>query len=145
MTWPIGSNPFPWLPGKVIGKVITFTIPGKAVGYYTHGARPNWKRANEYTAYKVYVQVQAIYAGLTLPLFADKDTPKRIDVTCYFKNGVHSDPENVRAGIVDALFYDKKRKVKGKGDKFAWGTHYPPRYDKSNPRVEVTVFEGEQC
>ena len=124
--------------------MITFTIPGKAVGYYSHGKVPNWTRANEYTAYKVYVQIQAIYAGLKLPLFADKDDPLRIDVTCYFKNGVHSDPENVRAGIVDALFYDKMRKVKGKGDKFAWGLHEAPRYDKLNPRVVVTVYEGSE-
>lgn len=112
---------------------MTFTIPGKAVGYYTRGAHPNWTRMNQYHAYKRLVQLCAQAAGVELPLSATKESPVKIDVVAYFPNGTHCDTENVRKGVVDALFYG------GNGDKYAYGSHDAPRYDKLNPRVEVLI------
>lgn len=99
----------------------------KLVGYYTKGARPNYARMNEYHDWKDHVRANV--PG-ELPS-ATKEQPVRLDVYCYFASGTHADPENVRKGIVDALFPG--------GDKFVFGYHHFPQYDPQNPRVEVEV------
>ena len=99
----------------------------KLVGYYTKGARPNWTRANEYHAWKDHVREHAP-AGLPQPA---QGQPVRVDIWCWFADGTHNDPENVRKGVVDALY--------PKGDKFVFGYHHFPQYDPQNPRVEVEV------
>ncbi|MHA0041525.1 RusA family crossover junction endodeoxyribonuclease [Deinococcus sp. PEB2-63] len=99
----------------------------KLVGYYTKGARPNYARMNEYHDWKDHVRANV--PG-ELPS-ATKEQPVRLDVYCYFASGTHADPENVRKGIVDALFPG--------GDKFVFGYHHFPQYDAQNPRVEVEV------
>lgn len=99
----------------------------KLVGYYTKGARPNWTRMNEYHAWKDHVREHAP-AGLPQPA---QGQPVRVDIWCWFADGTHNDPENVRKGIVDALY--------PKGDKFVFGYHHFPQYDPQNPRVEVQV------
>lgn len=99
----------------------------KLVGYYTKGARPNWTRMNEYHAWKDHVREHAP-AGLPQPA---QGQPVRVDIWCWFADGTHNDPENVRKGIVDALY--------PKGDKFVFGYHHFPQYDAQNPRVEVEV------
>lgn len=99
----------------------------KLVGYYTKGARPNYARMNEYHDWKDHVRANV--PG-ELPS-ATKEQPVRLDVYCYFASGTHADPENVRKGIVDALY--------PKGDKFVFGYHHFPQYDPKNPRVEVEV------
>lgn len=112
----------------------TFEVPGKPVGYYACGARPNWTRMKAYHAYKAKVQLFAVANGIPVPLTATKENPVVVDVTPYFANGVHCDPLNVQKGVADALFY----KAKG-GDKYSGGSSPPPLYDKHNPRVIVEV------
>ncbi len=102
------------------------TIP-KLVGYYTKGARPNWARMNEYHDWKDHVR-EHVPAVLPAPT---KERPVRVDVHCYFASGTHADPENVRKGIVDALFPG--------GDKHVYGYHHHPLYDPADPRVVVEV------
>lgn len=99
----------------------------KLVGYYTKGKTPNWRRLTEYHAWKDHVRE---YVRDTLPE-PTKEQPVRLDVWCYFENGTHNDPENVRKGIVDALF--------PKGDKHVYGYHHFPQYDAADPRVYVTI------
>lgn len=105
------------------------TLP-KLVGYYTNGKSPNFDRAREYAAWKAHVQAHTP----PLVLHATKARPVRVDVTCYFPNGAHADPENVRKGVVDALFKHREG-----GDKYVYGYHHHPLYDPGNPRVEVVI------
>jgi hypothetical protein len=118
---------------------VRFIVPGHPVGYYAEGAHPNWKRRNEYVAYKRTVQRCAVAAGLELPLRASRTAPLVIDVVPYFACGVHCDTENVRKGVADALFYVSKGRGKGSADKHTGGSFPPPLYDAANPRCEVTV------
>ena len=105
------------------------TIP-KLVGYYTNGKTPNFDRAREYSDWKDHV---AKCAPASLPV-ATRERPVRLDVWCYFPGGTHGDPENVRKGIVDALF-----KHRAGGDKYVYGYHHYPQYDREQPRVEVVI------
>lgn len=102
----------------------------KLVGYYTRGATPNHTRLREYLAWKEHVRAHAPPALRPLrPV--DEASRVRLDVVCYFATRTHADPENVRKGVVDALFPG--------GDKWVYGAHDHPRYDAARPRVEVTV------
>ena len=116
-------------------KTLRFTVPGKPVGYYAQGKVKNWDRWKEYREYMQYVQRCARAAGIQTPLEASKHLPVIINTTAYFATGVHCDPENVRKGISDALFYG----CSGPGDKYCGGSFPPPLYDKENPRVEVEI------
>ncbi|MEF2278549.1 hypothetical protein V3W47_09550 [Deinococcus sp. YIM 134068] len=102
----------------------------KLVGYYTQGATPNRTRLGEYHTWKDHVRLHAPPPLLRLrPV--DEVSRVRLDVVCYFATRTHADPENVRKGIVDALF--------PRGDKWVYGSHDHPHYDPAHPRVEVTV------
>jgi len=116
----------------------TLNILGDPGGYYSQGARPNWKRMKAYHAWKAYVQATAAAQGITLPLTAKADSPLIIGTRAFFRNGTHPDPENVHKGIVDALFYDPRKERRG-SDKHTGGTFQPPMYDAENPRVEITI------
>ncbi|GBF04790.1 hypothetical protein DAERI_020387 [Deinococcus aerius] len=102
----------------------------KLVGYYTQGARPNHTRMREYHTWKDHVRAHAP-PGLLGVRPTDERSRVRLDVVCFFANKTHADPENVRKGVVDALF--------PQGDKWVYGSHDHPRYDPARPRVEVTV------
>ncbi|MBZ9712208.1 hypothetical protein [Deinococcus multiflagellatus] len=107
-------------------------VPGpptvrKLVGYYTNGKSPNFDRAREYSDWKQHVARHAP----AMVLDATRAHPIRVDVWCFFPNGAHSDPENVRKGIVDALFPG--------GDKYVYGYHHFPQYDPAQPCVVVEV------
>jgi hypothetical protein len=115
------------------GRVLKFTVPGKAVGYYTSGARPNWTRLKSYRAYKQAVQWAAKAAGLRLPLMATEAAPVFVTTRLFCRSRVHHDPENVHKGIVDALFYGAKG-----GDKHVGGTFWPARYGEREA-VKVAV------
>jgi hypothetical protein len=119
--------------GAPVRQVVHFTVPGQPVGYYSQGKHPNWTRMKAYHAYKAQVQACAQAAGLTLPLSATREAPVIVSTVAHFSSGVHCDPENVRKGVTDALFYG------GSGDKHTGGSFPPPRYDRANPRVLVTV------
>lgn len=100
----------------------------KIVGYYTQGKQPNWTRMKEYHAWKDHVRKAA---ALGVPE-CGASRPVRLDVWCYFGSGVHPDPENVRKGIVDALFPN--------GDKWVFGYHHHPLYSDA-PHVLVEISE----
>ena len=126
---------------KAKGK-IAFTVPGPPVGYYAEGKHPNWSRRKRYVAYKRLVQQCAVAAGIPGgTLQADEHSPLYIHTVAYFQDGHHADPENVRKGIADALFY--RQQGKGGGDKFTGGSFEPPLYDRKNPRVEVVIEPAE--
>lgn len=119
---------------------VVFEVPGQPIGYYSRGARPNWKRLNAYHSFKRSVCDYAALAGLDLPLRPTKDAPLRVDIEVWFRDDrrPHSDPENVRKGIVDALCYAPAPLKKG-DDRWVCGFVPLPRYDKENPRVVVVV------
>ncbi len=120
----------------------TVVIPGKAVGYYASGKVPNWTRRHEYYAYRDKVRMLAFHAGIIPPLHADKEHPIYINTFATFGSGVHADPENVRKGIVDALFYGTSRvTMKQASDKFVGGIAMHPVYgDEPNVRIDVFTF-----
>ena len=116
----------------------TRKVPGpptapKLVGYYTNGKSPNFDRAREYADWKAHV----VKHTPPLLLHATKTAPVRVDVWCYFPNGTHGDVENVRKGVVDALFRHREG-----GDKYVYGYHHFPLYDAANPRVVVEITGG---
>jgi len=117
----------------------SFVVPGDPVGYYAEGKQPNWKRRNAYVAYKRLVQAYAMTAGVHLPLRATAERPLLVHVVPYFASGVHCDPENVRKGVTDALFYAGKGAKKGAADKHTGGSFPWPLYDRERPRVEVVI------
>lgn len=116
---------------------LAFFVPGDPVGYVRMTRRGQWgsKSAQKYIAYKKAVQVYAAKAGLKLPLSATEESPLRIDAYCTFRNRRHPDPENVRKGAVDALFYG------GRGDAHVYGYHSAPRYAPDG-EVGVVVVIG---
>lgn len=118
-----------------------FTVDGDPVGYYALGKHPNWKRRQQYHDYKRSVQRAAELAGVGR-LVATADVPLLIHCRAYFRTRVHPDPENVRKGVCDALFY--RRRGRGCADKYCGGSFPPPLYDPSHPRVEVTIEQPIQ-
>ena len=100
-------------------------------------------RAKRYHAWCQRVRLTAMGAGFTrLPLPAP-DRPVRIDVACWFGSRKHAEVENVRKGVVDALYYPHSRVSRRHLDRWVYGSHEPAHYDRDNPRVEVTVsIEG---
>lgn len=129
-----------------------FTIPGDPVGYISKPyANRKSRRGGPWWLYSrsgiaVKIRRYIAYANETvlrcknecgrLPVPGTKTAQVRIDVFPVFANGVHPDPENVRKGIVDALYYDRG------GDKYVWGLTGFARYDPDNPRVEVFIDEN---
>ena len=106
-------------------------------GYYTSGKTPNWGRLKRYHNWKDHVKAtvtrELANYGIELPAVSNSyKTRVQLNIHTYFFNGVHNDPENVRKGIVDALFPD--------GDKWVYGYHSYPMYDRENPRVEVEII-----
>ena len=122
-----------------------FEVPGDPRGYTTTTHRDKG-RSSRYKKYKEYcrlVREYAAMAGVPIPLTADKDNQLMIKTFAYFRNGVHCDPENVRKGVVDAIFYDPLNKTKSNGDKWTAGFFCGPRYDAEEPRVVVIIKEYE--
>lgn len=125
---------------------LCFVIPGQPVGFTVQRGRnihkmkeEQQRRVEKYQNYQDVVRKAAIKAGLKLPLKATKDNPMYINTTAYFAAGVHCDPENVRKGISDALFYHSG----DCGDKYCGGRFPPPLYDQLNPRVEVEILQNQ--
>lgn len=121
---------------------VLFVVPGDPRGYTTtnRNARPS-KAYLRYVAFMEHVRLCARAAGLSLPLIATRDYPLNISTIAFFRNGNHCDPENVRKGVTDALFYRghlPKGKRKG-DDKHTGGSFLPPLYDKTNPRTLVII------
>ena len=125
--------------------VINFTILGHPVPYLrmtqrevwlmklsehkvrdTHLAK--WKAIKRYLDWKDKVRVIALCAKKNL-----KDNPKSktyMNITIFFRNKKHGDPDNIWKGIADALF---------KNDKYVAGC-FDFSYDKNYPRTEVEII-----
>jgi len=129
-------------------KIVDFIVPGRPMGYVTR----TWKgkhtdRAKAYHLYCDKVIKLAIQSGISTPLESTPMHLVRVDSKAFFEDHRHPDSENVRKGIVDALFYQSPQakkilKLAGVaiyGDKYVDGRHYPGDLDKGNPRVEVRV------
>lgn len=124
----VRAMPCPQYTGKGKGRCVNPLKPPvlKLVGYYTTGKEPNWSRLQEYQDWKDHVR--RVSPGVPR---ATASAPVRVDVWCYFASGTHADPENVRKGIVDALFPG--------GDKYVYGYHHHPLYsDAPHALVEVS-------
>ena len=99
-----------------------FIVPGRPVGYTRQTTRSKWTpQAKRYHEYQEAVRAYATAAGLSVPLLATADDPVFIDVQLhlnaadwksYASGAPFPDPENVRKGIVDALFYVSNRAKK---------------------------------
>jgi hypothetical protein len=120
-----------------------FVVEGAASGYTTTNRAKKGQKHKvskailKYWAYCDRVRLRAKEAGLRkLPLQPSKEQPLMFFTRCYFKSGVHPDPENVHKGVKDALCYQRGG---GTADKYTGGGYLPPEYDAQNPRVEVIV------
>jgi hypothetical protein len=114
---------------------IHFTVFGHPVGYTRTTQKSIWKpNYQRYLDYKSAVvaafldQVPGDW-GYPQPLTTTEEFRTEMDTLIYFRNGIHPDPSNVHKAIEDALFAC---------DKFCDG-NFKGRYDKENPRVEVTL------
>ena len=119
------------------------------VGYYTRGSRPAGSRLAQYQSWREHVRASAAKVGFKLPLMVLEHEPIYVYVVAYFVDRRHPDVENVRKGIVDALFYVTKaeKQLLGEGagsDKWVAGAHSLPRYDKEDSRVEVFVLTPKE-
>ena len=122
-------------------------------GYETMTWRGRFNtRARRYHRWCQKVRVCALASGfLKLPL-PSRDGSVQVDVVCWFPAKRHPEPENVRKGIVDALYYPRwlpmRRKMVvelarvGHLDRFVYGRHGPAQYSTDHPRVEVRVTAG---
>ena len=124
-----------------MSSVRKIVIVGDPVGYYAQGKSPNWTRLNAYICWKAMVQKAAMMQGVKLPLAASREWPLWIHTSAWFRTSVHADPENIRKGISDALFYAGKGE-RGSADKYTGGSFEAPLYDPDNPRVEVTILDA---
>lgn len=118
--------------------MIVFAVPGEPRGYTTtnRNARPS----AAYMRYKDWmdeVRAHAIVNGLKLPLYCDRENPVFVGAIPFFTNGIHCDPENVRKGACDALFYLSKEEKNNDKHTSGWFSH--PQYDKENPRTIILV------
>lgn len=124
--------------------MIRFTIPGPPVPYLRmtqgqirlmripdHKLRPDGLKVKD--RIRRYLRYKEATLMIVAPFSFDRAPRNKVflNVTCYFKNRKHPDPENVRKGISDAIFTQDKY-VAGLIDFF---------YDQANPRVEVEIVE----
>jgi len=93
------------------------------------------RQARRYLMWKKYVQAAALTQARPKFLNHLVDGAKKTWVDCmiYFADGRHGDPDNIRKGILDALFEDD-RHVAGNVDF---------DYDAESPRVEVVIWRPE--
>ena len=126
---------------------IKFTIPGDPVGYLrmTQGQvkllriprarlRPGnagliVDRIRKYLDYKEEIRYRCPIKNLN-EVYHER---ARMDVTMYFKNRKHPDPDNVFKAVADAIF---------KNDNRLFGT-FAFYFDRDCPRVEVKISLDE--
>ena len=98
-----------------------------------------WSLHPRYLDWKGYVEKCCYYTSVLDGVLARTEGVRRflegldgkvqLDCMIYFANKKHSDPENARKGIQDAIF---------KNDKYVMGS-VDFDYDKESPRVEVSI------
>ena len=115
---------------------VRFEIPGKPVAFIAAWDKQDWKKKRAYMEWVQFVRICARRAGFDAEP-ATKAMPICIHTRCWFKNGVHPDPENVHKAVVDALMYELKNR-----DKYTGGAFPAPLYDPLNPRVEIVIADG---
>ena len=106
---------------------------GNPMGYYSTTHRGKWvdPRALKYTAWKRHVVECWLEKFGKYPDFK-RNGNYQLNVTCYFKNEIHYDPENVRKGISDSIFHT--------GDKHVWGS-VDFEHGVKKPGVRIEVIE----
>ncbi len=124
--------------------MITFTIPGDPVPYLrmTQGQTrlmriPDRKTSRQGAAVKARIRRYLVFKEFVLLCSLGKKynpapmSKTILNVTVFFKNRKHGDPDNIRKGIQDALF-TQDRCIAGSVDYF---------YDPQRPRCEVEILE----
>lgn len=133
------STACPHLP-KICYRV---SVPGNPVGYVRTTQRGKWvnvqfKRYQEYQqklraaifdAYTDDPYISWMFAKHGRPFASSYNQPFEAQVSMYFANRQHPDPDNVAKAVNDALFY---------GDKYVSGS-YTFAYSADNPRIEVAI------
>lgn len=115
--------------------IFRFTVPGPPVGYQRAGSRAG--QAGRFTPAKTrefMKRVEWAWWQATAGKLPAGFEARYIRVMCFFKNGVHPDPDNVKHGVIDAL----KRRAYAKDDRRIGSSVDWVERDK-NPRTEVEV------
>ena len=106
---------------------------GNAIPALRMTQRGKWSdKAQRYLMWKEYVREQYWWGVEGKRLLSVPFTGQQcagLDIFIWWANRAHGDAENVFKGIADALFVN---------DKYLMGSFYFG-YDKSKPRVEVTI------
>lgn len=112
--------------------------------------RGKWtQQATAYVTWARRVEWAAFRAGFMSVPLPTSSRHGRVDIACFFRRGHNPEPENVRKGVVDALYYPKwlplvlrmKREFGGVRHLDRWVTEgrFSLEIVDERPRVEVTV------
>lgn len=119
------------------GKPLSKDNHGIGRGRYSHYLRPEWK------AYEHSIRMQVASQWKEPPLFG----ALRVDITFYFPNKTRIDLFNAPKSICDALGQKRKQgritqhPIVWIDDKQIECGFLMVKYDKENPRTEITVTE----
>jgi hypothetical protein len=122
-----------------IAREVEFFIDGDPVGYTIAMARRD-PRVKRYHAYCERVRMVAMQGGVTLPIEATESTPVYVYTQAVFARRRFPDPENVHKGIKDALFYQRRLAIRGRGDdRWTGGQYEAPAFAETPADVGVWV------
>lgn len=123
-----GKNPAPYK--RMTQGAKNIHIWGKGKDRFKYLAYLEWKK---------HVRACFIDEFQALPQnVLEKGRKYYLDTVIYFKNKAGGDPDNITKGIADSIF-DKPL-----NDKYVVSRTRDFYFDSKNPRVEVTIREGEK-
>lgn len=129
------AHPIPSISAEDLAMIVRFTVEGPPVGKHRarRGAGGRFYTPTPTRHYESRIREAFALASLgKLPKGFDAQW---IRVRCFFKNGVHPDPDNVKHSVIDAL----KGRAYQKDDRRLGSIAYPAEIDRERPRIEVEI------
>jgi hypothetical protein len=122
-----------------MGKAVEFFVDGEPVGY-TIAFQRNAPRVKRYHQFCELVRFSALQAGLVLPIEATEAEPVYLYTQAVYGRRRFPDPENVHKGIKDALFYQRRLAIRGRGDdRWTGGQYEAPAFAETPADVGTWV------
>lgn len=120
------------------GQFVVYCNNNNPIGYTRTTQKSKWNENS--IKYEIWKRVVAnTFLNECPNLRVPKRTKCKLEIMIYYKNDIKSDPDNVFKGIADALSDTKLEKRLYKNDNYITGS-FDFNYDKSNPRVLVSIF-----
>jgi hypothetical protein len=122
-----------------MGKAVEFFVDGEPVGY-TIAFQRHAPRVKRYHQFCELVRFSALQAGLSLPIEATEAEPVYLYTHAVYGRRRFPDPENVHKGIKDALFYQRRLAIRGRGDdRWTGGQYEAPAFAETPADVGTWV------